>query len=149
MQVIWLSVWVTDFKIAGFCSSLIKLNNKKVLQRDRKRNITRCVASSHFAVLGRGYPILSLPRGTPSYPGWGYLILPWLAGGTQSFSGQVGGKSSCPGVPLPHLRLGYPHHGLGYPPLGTEAPHLGLGYVLSETGILPWKGHGTSGTIMG
>ena len=100
------------------------IQNKKVLQRERKRHTDRCVSSTCYAVpVGGG----TYPRRGGTYPrrggtysgGGGYL--PWW-GGTYS-----GGGSS------------YPGGGGTYP--GEGVPTLGGGYLLWWGGTYPGGGY--------
>ena len=74
-------------------------------------------------LLGLEYPILSYPKGIPSYPGREVPIL--LGSSTRFYPGGRGGTTSCPGG-LPILSS-----------LGTPLSSL-------PPSEYPWKGHGTA-----
>ena len=96
----------------------MRILNKKVLLRERKRHTARRVASARYAAVmgwegypisGRGYPVPGLGRGVPHlWSGKGGYPIPGLCRGYLS-QVQVGGG----GYPISGLGGGYPR----YPPV--------------------------------
>ena len=125
--------------------------NKTVLLHERKRHIARRVANTHSAVLSReggGVPQSSGGGGVPqscpgvgvpqSWAGRGIPVLSWLFQSSHVLSWGGGDPSDWSQVPS-WGSTSVPGGGYLSPRKGPGTSHWGT----------PWKGHGTSGSIMG